>query len=64
MLGRDRHPRVYIISGRRELAVAVTGSPFIHFKIRFDLNSNVGGACGEIAVYKGPLWRELVNPLG
>ncbi|KAF8313453.1 hypothetical protein DL93DRAFT_2081168 [Clavulina sp. PMI_390] len=29
----------------------------------FDLNSNVGGACGEIAVYKGKWWRGLLNPL-
>lgn len=30
----------------------------------FDLNSNVGGACGEIAVYKGKHWSLLANPLG
>jgi chitin synthase len=30
----------------------------------FDLNSNVGGACGEIATYKGKRWLELLNPLG
>ncbi|THH21774.1 hypothetical protein EUX98_g8282 [Antrodiella citrinella] len=29
----------------------------------FDLNSNVGGACGEIAAYKGKNWSALVNPL-
>ncbi|KAF9527275.1 glycosyltransferase family 2 protein [Crepidotus variabilis] len=29
----------------------------------FDLNSNIGGACGEIAVYKGKNWTELLNPL-
>ncbi|KAL4262585.1 Chitin synthase [Pleurotus pulmonarius] len=29
----------------------------------FDLNSNVGGACGEIAVYKGKHWSLLANPL-
>ena len=29
----------------------------------FDRNSNVGGACGEIAAYKGPFWRGLLNPL-
>ncbi|KAH7108554.1 chitin synthase-domain-containing protein [Auriculariales sp. MPI-PUGE-AT-0066] len=29
----------------------------------FDMNSNVGGACGEIAVYKGPHWSGLINPL-
>jgi hypothetical protein len=30
----------------------------------FDLNSNVGGACGEIAAYKGKNWIGLLNPLG
>lgn len=29
----------------------------------FDLNSNVAGACGEIAVYKGKAWSLLLNPL-
>ncbi|KAI6040337.1 glycosyltransferase family 2 protein [Pisolithus marmoratus] len=29
----------------------------------FDVNSNVGGACGEIAVYKGKNWENLLNPL-
>lgn len=30
----------------------------------FDVNSNVGGACGEIAAYKGKNWKYLLNPLG
>lgn len=30
----------------------------------FDVNSNVGGACGEIATYKGKNWKYLLNPLG
>lgn len=34
-----------------------------HLWKTFDVNSNVGGACGEIAVYKGKGWRELLNPL-
>ncbi|KAI0268865.1 chitin synthase-domain-containing protein [Gloeopeniophorella convolvens] len=29
----------------------------------FDLNSNVAGACGEIAAYKGKNWSALLNPL-
>ncbi|KAL4073957.1 glycosyltransferase family 2 protein [Scleroderma citrinum] len=29
----------------------------------FDVNSNVGGACGEIAAYKGKNWKNLLNPL-
>ena len=35
-----------------------------HLWKTFDLNSNVGGACGEIAAYKGSYWSSLVNPLG
>jgi chitin synthase len=30
----------------------------------FDVNSSVGGACGEIAAYKGKNWSALLNPLG
>ncbi|KII92534.1 glycosyltransferase family 2 protein [Plicaturopsis crispa FD-325 SS-3] len=29
----------------------------------FDVNSSVGGACGEIAAYKGKRWSALLNPL-
>ena len=35
-----------------------------HLWKTFDLNSNVGGACGEIAAYKGKRWSSLINPLG
>lgn len=35
-----------------------------HLWKTFDINSNVGGACGEIATYKGKHWRSLLNPLG
>ncbi|EJU04297.1 glycosyltransferase family 2 protein [Dacryopinax primogenitus] len=34
-----------------------------HLWKAFDLNSNVAGACGEIAVYKGKWWKGLLNPL-
>ncbi|KAH8119128.1 chitin synthase-domain-containing protein [Phellopilus nigrolimitatus] len=34
-----------------------------HLWKTFDLNSNVGGACGEIAAYKGRRWKGLINPL-
>ncbi|GAA5864069.1 hypothetical protein JCM3774_006369 [Rhodotorula dairenensis] len=30
---------------------------------QFDMNSNVGGACGEIVAMKGKYWLGLVNPL-
>ncbi|KAG6902764.1 hypothetical protein C0995_011912 [Termitomyces sp. Mi166 len=29
----------------------------------FDVNSNVGGACGEISTFKGKNWTLLLNPL-
>jgi chitin synthase len=35
-----------------------------HLWKTFDVSSNVGGACGEIAAYKGKRWRALLNPLG
>ena len=35
-----------------------------HLWKAFDMNSNVAGACGEIAVYKGKRWLGLLNPLG
>jgi chitin synthase len=35
-----------------------------HLWKAFDVNSNVGGACGEIATFKGKTWRGLLNPLG
>ncbi|CAL1706544.1 unnamed protein product [Somion occarium] len=34
-----------------------------HLWKAFDVNSNVAGACGEIAAYKGKNWRSLLNPL-
>ncbi|KAG9017499.1 hypothetical protein FRB90_001092 [Tulasnella sp. 427] len=34
-----------------------------HIWKSFDVNSNVAGACGEIAAYKGPYWSALHNPL-
>ncbi|EIM82816.1 uncharacterized protein STEHIDRAFT_63761 [Stereum hirsutum FP-91666 SS1] len=34
-----------------------------HLWKAFDLNSNVAGACGEIAAYKGKNWSALLNPL-
>ncbi|KAK4051051.1 Chitin synthase, class 3 [Microbotryomycetes sp. JL201] len=34
-----------------------------HLWKAFDLNSNVGGACGEIVTMKGKWWLGLLNPL-
>ncbi|KAG9127518.1 hypothetical protein FRC07_012805 [Ceratobasidium sp. 392] len=34
-----------------------------HLWKTFDVSSNVGGACGEIAAYKGKRWKALWNPL-
>ncbi|KZS93933.1 glycosyltransferase family 2 protein [Sistotremastrum niveocremeum HHB9708] len=39
------------------------GKSLYHLWKTFDLNSNVGGACGEIAAYKGKRWEALLNPL-
>jgi hypothetical protein len=35
-----------------------------HLWKAFDINSNVGGACGEIVALKGKFLRNLINPLG
>ena len=35
-----------------------------HLWKAFDINSNVGGACGEIVALKGKYWQHLLNPLG
>lgn len=34
-----------------------------HLWKSFDVNANVGGACGEICVMKGTAWVDLLNPL-
>ncbi|KAN0063634.1 Chitin synthase 4 [Thecaphora frezii] len=34
-----------------------------HLWKAFDINSNVGGACGEIVALKGKMWSALLNPL-
>ena len=34
-----------------------------HLWKAFDINSNVGGACGEIVALKGKYGRNLINPL-
>ncbi|ORX37201.1 chitin synthase-domain-containing protein [Kockovaella imperatae] len=34
-----------------------------HLWKAFDLNSNVGGASGQMETYKGKYWRSLLNPL-
>jgi chitin synthase len=35
-----------------------------HLWKAFDINSNVGGACGEIVALKGKYGQNLINPLG
>ena len=35
-----------------------------HLWKAFDINSNVGGACGEIVALKGKWGQNLINPLG
>lgn len=48
------------------LDVGTRPSPksFYHLWKAFDKGADVGGACGEIAVYKGKRWSSLLNPLG
>ena len=35
-----------------------------HLWKAFDINPNVGGACGEIVALKGNYYKRLLNPLG
>jgi len=39
-------------------------SSIYHLWKAFDINSNVGGACGEIVALKGKYGAKLLNPLG
>jgi chitin synthase len=39
-------------------------SSIYHLWKAFDINSNVGGACGEIVAFKGKYGETLLNPLG
>ena len=39
-------------------------SSIYHLWKAFDINSNVGGACGEIVAFKGKYGETLFNPLG
>jgi len=39
-------------------------SSIYHLWKAFDINSNVGGACGEIVALKGKYGEKLLNPLG
>lgn len=67
MLGLARDQKAYIAYGRRKDTLILRVCPVAinpALQSRFDLNSNVGGACGEVAVYKGKWWRGLLNPLG
>lgn len=41
----------------------VPRSSIYHLWKSFDVNSNVGGACGEIVALKGRYLRNLLNPL-
>ncbi|KAH9942456.1 chitin synthase-domain-containing protein [Epithele typhae] len=58
--GRMLQPNVCVL-----LDVGTRPAPksIYHLWKAFDVNSNVAGACGEIAVYKGKQWRGLLNPL-
>lgn len=59
--GRVLEPNVCVL-----LDVGTRPGPtsIYHLWKAFDLNSNVGGACGEIVADKGKFGKNLLNPLG
>jgi chitin synthase len=59
--GRVLEPNVCVL-----LDVGTRPGPtsIYHLWKAFDLNSNVGGACGEIVADKGRFGKNLLNPLG
>jgi hypothetical protein len=59
--GRMLQPNVCVLL---DVGTKPGSKSIYHLWKTFDLNSNVGGACGEIAVYKGKYWSALLNPLG
>jgi len=59
--GRMLQPNVCILL---DVGTRPGNKSLYHLWKTFDLNSNVGGACGEIAAYKGKYWTSLFNPLG
>jgi len=54
-------PNVYVL-----LDVGTMPGPtsIYHLWKAFDINSNIGDACGEIVALKGKYWRNMPNPLG
>jgi hypothetical protein len=64
MLVRGLVLRAYTVFGKRICLRSHLVHDDLHSCLRFDLNSNVGGACGEVAAYKGLRWTSLLNPLG
>ncbi|KAI0329711.1 hypothetical protein GY45DRAFT_1435241 [Cubamyces sp. BRFM 1775] len=58
--GRMLQPNVCVLL---DVGTRPGNKSIYHLWKAFDVNSNVAGACGEIAVYKGKHWRGLLNPL-
>ncbi|KAI0312347.1 glycosyltransferase family 2 protein [Amylostereum chailletii] len=58
--GRMLQPNVCVLI---DVGTRPGNKSIYHLWKTFDLNSNVGGACGEIAAYKGKNWSALLNPL-
>ncbi|WWC88212.1 uncharacterized protein L201_003117 [Kwoniella dendrophila CBS 6074] len=58
--GKNLNPNVCVL-----LDVGTQPGPdsIYHLWKAFDINSSVGGACGEIVALKGKVWRNLLNPL-
>ncbi|TFK90049.1 glycosyltransferase family 2 protein [Polyporus arcularius HHB13444] len=58
--GRLLQPNVCVLL---DVGTRPENKSIYHLWKAFDVNSNVAGACGEIAAYKGKHWRGLLNPL-
>lgn len=59
-VGRVLQPNVCILL---DVGTMPRARSIYHLWKAFDINSNVGGACGEIVALKGKLWTGLLNPL-
>ncbi|RPD57628.1 glycosyltransferase family 2 protein [Lentinus tigrinus ALCF2SS1-7] len=58
--GRMLQPNVCVLL---DVGTRPGNKSIYHLWKAFDVNSNVAGACGEIAAYKGKHWLGLFNPL-
>jgi chitin synthase len=59
-IGKVLQPNVCILL---DVGTMPRARSLYHLWKAFDINSNVGGACGEIVALKGKYWTGLLNPL-